>query len=201
MRSFILLPKSFRKVTKEEIRKKYSALRDQLISDDIENLSLQIANKLLEMDIWDYSYYHLYLPIIKKNEINTEYILNILAGKDKNILVSKSDFKNSSLNNILLTDSTKFEVNKYGIPEPLEGIEVPHNKIDVVFVPLLAFDIMGNRVGYGKGFYDRFLSGCDKKCVKIGLSFFSAEDRFEKVNEYDVSLDYCVTPNKIYKFS
>ena len=86
------------------------------------------------------------------------------------------------------------------IPEPINALEVPANKIEVVFVPLLAFDKKGHRVGYGKGFYDLFLSECSPDVIKIGLSFFNAEDSIEDVYENDVRLDYCVTPNEVYEF-
>ena len=100
----------------------------------------------------------------------------------------------------LLTDNTKFQKNAYNIPEPVDGLEVPVIKMDVVFVPLLAFDVKGNRVGYGKGFYDKFLSECKPETIKIGLSFFDAEEIIEDASEKDIQLDYCVTPNRIYKF-
>ena len=77
----------------------------------------------------------------------------------------------------------------------------PVSMIDVVFVPLLAFDTNGNRVGYGKGFYDKFLSQCQPETIKIGLSFFEAEEEIADVYQDDIRLDYCVTPNKIYDFS
>ena len=70
----------------------------------------------------------------------------------------------------------------------------------VVFIPLLAFDQKGNRVGYGKGFYDKFLEQCKPKTVKIGLSFFSTEEEISDIYKNDISLDYCVTPQTIYKF-
>jgi 5-formyltetrahydrofolate cyclo-ligase len=79
----------------------------------------------------------------------------------------------------LLTDSTTIKKNPYHIPEPIDGIEVPDAKIDVVFVPLLAYDKQGNRVGYGKGFYDNFLSKCKPETIKIGLSFYPPEDKIE----------------------
>ena len=62
----------------------------------------------------------------------------------------------------MLTDNTKIKKNKYNIPEPIDGIEVPNNKLEVVFIPLLAFDEKGNRVGYGKGFYDNMLNKCSQ---------------------------------------
>ncbi|MDP2160837.1 MAG: 5-formyltetrahydrofolate cyclo-ligase, partial [Flavobacterium sp.] len=90
--------------------------------------------------------------------------------------------------------------NDYGIPEPVDGLEVPVAKIDVVFVPLLAYDKNGHRVGYGKGFYDRFLSECKPTTIKIGLSFFEPEDLIEDVFESDIQLNYCITPQTIYIF-
>jgi len=105
------------------------------------------------------------------------------------------------MQHFLLTDNTKISVNKYGIPEPMDGIEVPISKIDVIFVPLLAFDKAGNRVGYGKGFYDRFLKDCKPETLTIGLSFFEAEEALIEVSEFDQPLDYCITPTTTYSFT
>ena len=185
---------------KKELRQKYKALRSELSLEEIENNSLSVANKLLQLDIWDRLYFHLFLTIEEQKEIDTEFILQILAGKDKEIVVAKTDFNLIQMTHYLLTDNTKFRKNEYNIPEPVDGIEVPVSKIDVVFVPLLAFDTKGNRVGYGKGFYDKFLSQCQPKTIKIGLSFFEAEEEIEDVYTDDIRLDYCVTPNKIYTF-
>ncbi len=185
---------------KRELREKYKELRHELTSEKVEELSLAIANQLLLFYIWDKTYYHLFLTIAEQNEINTEFILHILAGKDKEIVVSKSDFTTLGMTHYLLTENTKFKKNAYNIPEPVDGLEVPVSKIDVVFVPLLTFDIHGNRVGYGKGFYDKFLSECKPETIKIGLSFFDAEEIIEDLSRTDIQLDYCVTPNRIYQF-
>ncbi|WP_337251765.1 5-formyltetrahydrofolate cyclo-ligase [Maribacter halichondriae] len=88
-----------------------------------------------------------------------------------------------------------------GVPEPVDGIEIDPMKIDVVFVPLLAFDEKGNRVGYGKGFYDDFLSKCRPNVVKVGLSLFEAEKNITGIADHDILLNYCVTPQRIYSFS
>ena len=187
-------------MNKKELRKKYKDLRSQLSPNELEELSLAIANQLLKMAIWQKAYYHLFLPIEKHKEINTEYILQILAGKDKEIVISKSDFESGTMIHFLLTDNTKIVTNSYGIPEPVDGLEVPVTKIDVVFVPLLAFDKKGHRVGYGKGFYDRFLKECKPETLTIGLSFFEAEETINDCSENDIQLNYCVTPQKIVAF-
>jgi len=185
---------------KAELRQKYKALRGSLSEANIDDKSIAIANQLLTLSIWDYSFYHLFLTIETHQEVNTDFILNILSGKDKNIVISKSDFKTNTLSNYLLTDATTLKLSAYNIPEPVDGIDISNDKIDVVFVPLLAFDTKGHRVGYGKGFYDNFLASCKPNTIKIGVSFFEAEAEIEDVFENDVTLDYCVTPEKIYTF-
>jgi len=187
-------------MTKTEIRKLYKSLRNKLTEEQVEDYSLKIANQLLELDIWNHSFYHLFLAIKEQREVNTDYILNILSGKDKNVVLSKSDFSTGLMTNYLLTDSTTIKKNKHNIPEPIDGIAIASNNIDVVFVPLLAFDKNGNRVGYGKGFYDIFLKTCHPETVKIGLSFFEAENNISDVNENDIPLEYCITPRQIYRF-
>jgi len=185
---------------KKELRLCYKNLRKELTADAVEEKSLAIANNLIQLPIWGKSYYHVFLPIEEQKEVNTEYVLHLLSGKDKEIVVSKSDFETREMRHFLLTDNTKIKKNEYNIPEPVTGLPVPTETIDVVFVPLLAFDVLGNRVGYGKGFYDKFLAGCKPETIKIGLSFFEAENQIEDVFESDIKLDYCVTPEKVYTF-
>lgn len=201
-------------MTKKELRIKYKDLRNQLSEEDLEEMSLAIANKAVMLPIWEKTYFHIFLPITESNEVNTEFILHLISGKDKEIIISKSNFNTREMTHFLLTDNTKIKKNEYNIPEPVDGIEVPTNKIDVVFVPLLAFDKTGHRVGYGKGFYDKFLMQCKpntspdnfrdelgKQTIKIGLSFFEAEELISDVFESDIKLDYCLTPNEVYKFN
>lgn len=186
---------------KSELRHLYKKRRQQLSTERIDEQSLAIANQLLQLDIWDHSFYHIFLSITEHKEVDTDYILNILSGKDKNIIISKSDFNTLRMTHFLLTDNTVIKKNEWNIPEPVDGIEIASNKIDVVFVPLLAFDKQGNRVGYGKGFYDTFLSECKPKTIKVGLSFFEAEENIDDVFETDIKLDYCITPKTVYTFS
>ncbi len=187
-------------MNKQELRTKYKMLRSQISEEDVERLSMDIANQLLQLPIWEKSYYHIFLPIQKHKEVDTEFILHILQGKDKNVIVPKSNFKDNSLTHILLTDTTLLKVNSWGISEPVDGIPIPEDTIEVVFVPLLAFDQHGNRVGYGKGFYDGFLAKCNPKTLKIGLSFFPSEKKINHILSTDVALDYCVTPLETYNF-
>ena len=187
-------------MTKAELRHIYKEKRASLSPQTIEDYSIAIANQLLELPIWDKMYFHVFLTMENQKEIQTEFILHILQGKDKNCLVSKSDFSTFKMKSYLLQDNTKIGLNAYGIPEPIDGIEIDHSKIEVVFVPLLAYDKKGHRTGYGKGFYDRFLNECAPNCVKIGLSFFPPENDITDILTTDVALDYCVTPEQVYRF-
>ena len=92
--------------------------------------------------------------------------------------------------------------NKWGIPEPdpLSSEEAAVADIDLVIVPLLAYDLKGHRVGYGAGFYDRFLADCRDETLIVGLSHFDPEDQWIKSEDYDIDLDWCITSNKAYKF-
>lgn len=187
-------------MNKKELRAKYKALRQELSQEEIDDMSLAIANRMLQLDVWEKTYFHLFLTIEEQKEVETEFILQIVAGKDKEIVVAKSNFETLEMTNYLLTDNTKFQKNEYNIYEPVDGIEVPNTKIEVVFVPLLAYDKFGNRVGYGKGFYDTFLCKCSEDVIKIGLSFFEPEETIDDVSPTDIRLDYCVTPTTNYSF-
>lgn len=90
--------------------------------------------------------------------------------------------------------------NKWGIPEPISTTYINPKSITTVVVPLLCFDQHGHRVGYGKGYYDRFLSRCLPSCKTIGVSCFSPVDKIEDTETTDISLNTVVTPQKIYSF-
>lgn len=184
---------------KKTLRLKYKKLRENLSVDSIEEMSLQIANQALKLPIWDKTYYHIFLPISSKKEVNTEYVLHILQGKDKSIVVSKADFSTGEMKHILLQENTVLKTTEYGIPEPVSGIEISSEILDVVFVPLLGYDKNGHRIGYGKGFYDRFLSKCSPNTIFVGLSFFEAEPEI-MVEATDIPLNFCITPKKTIEF-
>lgn len=187
-------------MTKKQLRAVYKTRRSELSEAQIQNYSLQIANLALDLPIWNYSFFHVFLTIKSLKEVNTEPLLAILSGKDKHIVISKADFKAQSMAHVLLQDNTIIRLNSKRIPEPENGIEIKDKQLEVVFIPLMAFDTLGNRIGYGKGFYDVFLKNCADTTVKIGLSLFEAEALTIDTESHDISLDYCVTPNKIYKF-
>jgi 5-formyltetrahydrofolate cyclo-ligase len=184
---------------KEELRLLYLQLRSELSHQAIDNASLSIANQALSLPIWSFNYYHIFLQISRKKEVNTQYLLTVLSGKDKNIVIPKV-LKGNNIANYLLTDNSRLIENQWGIPEPVEGVQVDDEKVDVVFLPLLAFDSRGHRVGYGRGFYDAFLSKCRKDVIKVGLSLFDPGPDINDLYAGDIAMDYCITPQKVYAF-
>ncbi|MCW8980966.1 MAG: 5-formyltetrahydrofolate cyclo-ligase [Altibacter sp.] len=186
-------------MSKEKLRHTYRRRRMALTSEEIETLSMAIANNCLKLPVWEKTYYHLFLSITEKKEVNTEYLLHIIQGRDKSVIVSRSDFRSGDMKHFLLQENTPLRISPYGIPEPTEGIELLPHQIEVVFVPLLAFDRQGHRIGYGKGFYDRFLSQCSSRAIFVGLSFFEPEAEIFS-EPTDVSLHFCVTPENVYSF-
>jgi 5-formyltetrahydrofolate cyclo-ligase len=101
-----------------------------------------------------------------------------------------------------LFDEENLTENHWGILEPSGEnlVEIPPNQIDFVIIPLLIFDHQGNRVGYGKGFYDRFLQQCRSETLKVGICLEESIEQIDGVNEFDVKMDFCITPTNIYRF-
>jgi len=185
--------------TKAVLRTEYQKRRDSLTEEQIADCSIQISNLSLTLNIWEYSLYHLFMTNEKNKEIDTSYLLSVIQGKDKQPVIPKI-VDDNRLEHFLLNDQTLLKNNRWGIPEPLCGITINPKQIEVVFVPLLVFDQHGHRVGYGKGYYDRFLDQCSESTLKVGLTFFDPVTKIEDIETHDISLDFALTPERIYAF-
>lgn len=185
--------------TKAVLRTEYQKRRDSLTEEQIADCSIQISNLSLTLNIWEYSIYHLFMTNEKNKEIDTSYLLSVIQGKDKQPVIPKI-VDDNRLEHFLLNDQTPLKNNRWGIPEPLSGITINPKQIEVVFVPLLVFDQQGHRVGYGKGYYDRFLDQCSESTLKVGLTFFDPVTKIEDIETHDISLDFALTPEQIYAF-
>lgn len=145
---------------------------------------------------------HVYLPAVGKHEPDPEPLVRYLSFQTPalQVIVPKVNADGQTLSHYVLNEETQVQLNAWGIPEPVDAEPADLSAIDLVLVPLLAFDQQGHRVGYGKGFYDRFLTALPAGSLKIGLSFFEPVDRIDDTNTFDVKLDYCVTPDRLYAF-
>lgn len=184
---------------KSEIRKQ--ALKDRLaISDtEYEVLNNGLLNQFVSLNFDAVKTLHIFLPIIEKREPNTFLLIEWLAEHhpEIKIIVPKADFETALMTNHEYLGVDDLKKNLYNILEPQKGM-IHNGEVDMVLIPLLAFDSQGYRVGYGKGFYDRFLQNINAQ--KIGLSLSPAIDKIDDVNEHDIALDFCITPTETIKF-
>ena len=180
------------------LRSHYKKKRFSLTKQEVDDLSQRVFKQLDKLNIWRLKHYHIFISISKYNELDTSSIINKLKSEKKIIIVPK--ISNNELVHIAINDQTEFSINEYGIKEPNNGNHFIIENLDLIFIPLLAYDLEGHRVGYGKGYYDRFLKLTNKSSLKIGLSFFDPINKIQDIDDNDVKLDYCITPTQVHKF-
>ena len=189
-------------MTKETLRKRYLEKRKALshkqimVATDLlliqfQNLHLPALDTVLS-----------YRPILSKQEIDMEHFESYLqlANPSVTFCYPVSNPQNLTFQAVATDTDTAFKINKWGIAEPDSDIARNPLEIDLAFIPLLAFDKKGFRVGYGKGFYDKYLSQCRPDIVKVGFSYFPPEEKISDVTGLDIPLDFGITPEEIYVF-
>ena len=189
-------------MTKAELRKAYKEKRSRLSSPEVEKFTDLILIHFQQIRFPFISYVHSYIASEKLREPDTSAVTRYLLFKNPGlkIVVPKIDITSGDMQHFHFNDELELVNNVYVIAEPSGGETIAATIIDLVLVPLLAFDTRGYRVGYGKGYYDRFLSECRPDAIKVGLSFFEPEDQIDDLNQFDIPLNYCVTPQQVFQF-
>ena len=184
---------------KSEIRKKYLHKRENLSQGEVTNLSEKIFKNFTEkFALKENLKVHCFLSIPEKGEVDTQLFLNEFFKNRIRVFVPK--IYKRKLISVEITPETPLLKNSWGIREPESNEDSGETNFDFVITPLLYCDHQGNRVGYGKGFYDGFFETVNVKTLKIGLSFFSPEEEINDLRENDVPLDYLVTPTEVLSF-
>lgn len=142
----------------------------------------------------------LFLPIISKKEVNTYSLIDHLEKHEVKWCIPSTNLKTWELTFFSISDDSGIQPNRIGIPEAVNGQVIPALEIDVCITPLLAHDLNGFRIGYGKGCYDRFFLTCNQNLIKIGITTFDQPIKEVEIDDLDVRLNYCVTPFNIYEF-
>lgn len=172
------------------------SITDKLKWDDL----LLIQFQTLNIPFIDYvlSFY----PLDQYNEVNTFLITEYLHFRNPGLSICypKTNPDDNSMQAIICNADSIFEANAWNIPEPADTEVADPQLLDLVIIPMLAFDENGNRVGYGKGYFDRYLKQCRENCLKIGFSYFDPIESVDDANEFDVPLDLCITPQRTYVF-
>ena len=190
-------------MTKEELRKVYIQKRNSLSDTQYLDLNDELCRVFFKsIDLTVIKILHSFLPIQKNKEPDTMMILNQIKERYPQVHLSLPRVNDTThlLESVFLETSTVLKNNNWGIPEPQNGQLTDPKKIDMVLVPMLIFDKRGHRVGYGKGFYDRFLTTTRADCKRVGICLFDPVDRIDDIMGFDESLDQCITPAGSYKF-
>lgn len=188
---------------KQAIRKEYLAKRKALSPETMQQLNASLMAQCSGLALGDPSYIHLFLPIAAKNEVDTWPLADWLRAQfpRAKLVLSRSFLATGDMQHFVWDAGTQLIENAVGIPEPEGGETVQPGLLDVVFVPLLAFDEAGHRVGYGKGMYDGFLRQCKPDVLSVGLSLFGPlPELITDAWDGDVPLRAAVTPEKVYYF-
>ena len=186
---------------KAELRKQMLQKRRALPAEEVQLHSQRIADLFFQyFPLQKGQTVHVFLPILKNKEIDTWLIIRQLRLEhpEVRVAVPVTDVVQNVLTHHELTEEAVLLENAWGIPEPQDAHIIHAREVDIVLLPLLAFDKAGHRVGYGKGFYDRFLSDCRPDVLKIGLSLELPVESIDDANEFDVPLNYVITPQGIW---
>ena len=187
-------------MTKKELRSAFKAKRKELSPGKLSSLSEEIIERTLASFQLEKKTVSIFLPIERQREINTYSLWEKIRSFEGHVAIPKVNVPKGDLKHYLLTTHAQLATSEMGIPEPQNGKIIAAHKIESVIVPLLCFDKSGHRVGYGGGYYDKFLKKCNPQCKFIGLSIFPPVDKIEDTNNEDVNLHAVVTPTEVYRF-
>ena len=189
-------------MTKSELRKIYLGRRKNLNPAESAVFNLQLYSLFFSwIDLSFIKVLHTYLPIPNNNEPDTWPIIDRIRREFPNVRISiPRAGQDGIIENFFFEGLHQLHTTSWNIQEPKQGVPTPPEKIDLVIVPLVVFDKQGHRVGYGKGYYDRFLKTCRPDCKKIGLSFFPEIDDISDASDHDIQLDLCITPDRVLHF-
>ena len=186
-------------MNKSEIRKVYLKKKELLTETEVQSLSEKIfENFLFQFDLKENQKVHCFLSIPEKGEVDTSSFLKFFFRKKIRVFVPK--IVKGRLISLEITKETPLIESAWGIKEPAGNEDCGVKDFDFIITPLLYTDHSGNRVGYGKGFYDRFFSEVNPNSVKLGVSFFPPNENVDDVSEFDVPLNYLVTPTEVLSF-
>lgn len=189
---------------KKDIRRYYKEKRQELTASQINKMDDLMLIHFQQLPIDIPSSIMTYAAMEHLKEFNPQLITDYCYFKNPNQILSypvmNEQQEISEMISMAVDEETLFETNEFGIAEPIDGKKIMPGSIEMLIVPLLGFDTKGYRVGYGKGYYDRFLKKCNTDCIKVGFSYFDPVDVIEDINTFDIPLDFCITHEKFFEF-
>jgi len=194
-------------LTKAALRRAALARRQALTEAEVAERSQLLCDQLFRhFPVAQWQWLHVFLPLARKNEPDTWPIIHRIWAEQLPVRLAAPVVQPDGilLKHYALTLATPLVASRWGIPEPVASpaTEVRPAQLDAVLVPLLACDAQGQRVGYGGGFYDRFLAECRPDAVFIGLNMLddAPVSALADVLPTDVPLHACLTPGGVWNF-
>lgn len=181
---------------KGELRSEYLKKRLELSSKEVGWKSLEVQKKCVDLKEFKEAKKVALYPNFK-NEVMTDFIFNESVKESKNVFYPKIDIVKKIMYFCEVGSDDGFAKGCYGVLEPVSGEKISIELIDIIFVPGVVFDIQGNRLGYGKGHYDKVLSALKGKKPVVGLAFEMQIAGEVPVCPHDVKMDKIVTENRI----
>ena len=190
---------------KATLRRTALAHRQALSPAEVARRSQQLCEQLFRhFPVAEWRWLHVFLPIAQRHEPDTWRIIHRIwaEGLALRLAVPVVPADGGLLTHYELTAETPLYPNRWGIPEPAAAAQVPATAFDAVLVPLLAVDRAGHRVGYGAGYYDRFLAQCRPDTLFIGLNVLTEPlvEAIADVHVGDVPLTACLQPDGVRQF-
>lgn len=141
-----------------------------------------------------------FFPINAQNEPNSLLLAKYLKAIIPGLILAYPIIQTDRLQMDFFAETERLTENKWGIHEPLPLNKVLPNQMDAILVPLLGFDENGQRIGFGKGYYDRYFQQYPKAGLRIGISYFDPIPIIQDTHQFDVPLTHCITPWNNYEF-
>lgn len=188
-------------IKKTDLRKIYREKRAALSEQEKEGMSSKMADIFMKNVDVEGKNIHVFLPILRLNEPDIFKIIDqVWARGRSHVFTSIVRPGNLKLSHVEINPQTVYTPDDWGIPVPSGEHLSPDFKFDMVVVPMLCCDKKGQRVGYGKGYYDHFLAH-QPQALKVGVCFFEPIDKIKDVEKHDIPLDLLVTPDKVFSFA
>ncbi|HET8866363.1 MAG TPA: 5-formyltetrahydrofolate cyclo-ligase [Gracilimonas sp.] len=181
---------------KQEIRDEVLSKRERISESEWRSKSEKIIGHLLNADFYKTAeVVHTYISMNKRGEVCTDLFIEQLFKDKKRVAVPITNFTDNTLSHSEIGPSTDLIENKWGVREPKNVKPIQVSELDLIIVPMAAADLKGNRLGYGKGFYDQFLK--QTQALKAGLVFDQFLFKEIPVEEFDEKLDVIITEEDV----
>lgn len=188
---------------KNQLRYEFKIKREKYDKKILANYNKKIFIKVLKF-VKEKNCQNIFIYVSKDNEVDTKNIIEFLLKNNYNVIVPKTDFSNSNIMPVRLDNLNNLKLKKFGLLEPDDSCKIfDYNMLDVIFVPGIVFDKNFHRIGYGRGFFDKFLynvqnlkTGAVQKRIGLAYSFQIVDEI--PVQKFDICLDGIITEQDVF---